>query len=119
MKKHVSVLKYGFLVLAVLSTGVSKAQKSAEKLIDSYFKVQSKSLGLSELSVKDWQLTKSTTDKKRNLSFHYVNQTINGLQVLNATGVFVQKGEQVTLTGNRFIALGETPESQLPSSLQA
>jgi extracellular elastinolytic metalloproteinase len=102
MIKNVSVFHCSLVLTAVIFSSSAFAQKSTEKLIENYFSNNAKSLGIEQLSAKDWSIDKTTSDDKRGLSFHYLQQQLNGLPVLNGTAVVVQKGETLMMTGNRF-----------------
>ena len=92
-----------FFTLATLFSFTGFAQKSNDKLIRDYFKKNTTTFDLQKSSAKDFQISRVVEDKQDGLTHFYVNQTLNGLPVVNATAVFVQKGDVLILTGNRLV----------------
>ena len=81
-----------FFTLATLFSFTGFAQKSNDKLIRDYFKKNTTTFDLQKSSAKDFQISRVVEDKQDGLTHFYVNQTLNGLAVVNGTAVFIQKG---------------------------
>ncbi len=78
-------------------------QKSNDKLIKDYFKENTTKIDLSQSTASEVKIEKTVTSKSNDLTHFYVVQTLNGLPVVNGTAVFVQKDDQLILSGNRLI----------------
>jgi len=83
----------------------SLAQQSAEQKIQAFIN-QNVSSEAREQGF-GWTIDRSTSDKKRGLDHFYVLQSYQGFPLLNGTAVFVQKGQDLRMTGNRLIAKAE------------
>lgn len=119
MKKYLLGSK-GTLFLLGLFLGSSLfAQNEATTAIESYLKSHNGTLQLDESLLTAFRVEKSTTNKRRGFVHHYVNQTHNGLSVLNGTAVFVENDGEMLLTGNRLIqSFGEILPSNNPMPIE-
>ena len=89
----------------------SLGQKTSVELIDAYLKSNESTMQLYSSSAPQWEIVRTTPSKNKKILHHYIRQTINGLPVLNATAVFVEKNQSVLLTGNRLIFSSAIPSS--------
>jgi hypothetical protein len=85
-------------------TFISFGQNSNEKLIRNYFKNNTEKIDLTQSTANSIEIDRAVEDKQDGLTHFYVRQTVNGLPVVNATAVFVKKGDLLILTGNRLVA---------------
>ena len=92
------------LSLATLLGFVAFGQKSNEKLIREYFKKNTTKIDLQKSTANDIRIDRTVVDKKDGMTHFYVQQTLNGLPVINGTAVFVKKGDLLLMSGNRLIS---------------
>ena len=92
------------LSFATLLGFATFAQKSNERLIRDYFKNNTTKIDLQKSTAGDVRIDRIVEDTKDGLTHFYVQQTLNGLPVINGTAVFVKKGDLLLMTGNRLIS---------------
>lgn len=105
MKKQKLFASLGCALFSFVLASNAFGQKDLNKRIESTILTKATNLGEGP---KDFQIQRSVHDKKNKLDFHYVQQTINGLPLLNGTAVLVEKNGQLRLTGQRLINLKPT-----------
>lgn len=79
-------------------------QNTNDKLIRNYFKNNTTKIDLSKATANAVEIDRTVEDQKDGLTHFYVRQMVNGLPVVNATAVFVKKGDLLLLTGNRLVS---------------
>ncbi len=89
------------LGLFTLIVGTSFSQ-NIEKQIENYFQKEATSLGLSSNDVKSWEIKNQHTSEKYNLTFCYVYQQYQGIEINNAVANFAISPSKLVMTGNRF-----------------
>lgn len=105
MKKQKLFASLGCAVFSVVFVSSAFGQKDIDKRIETT--ILKKATDLNE-GPKEFSIQRSVHDKKNNLDFHYVQQTINGLPLLNGTAVLVEKDGNMRMTGNRLISVKAT-----------
>ncbi|MFA7274979.1 MAG: T9SS-dependent M36 family metallopeptidase [Crocinitomicaceae bacterium] len=111
MFKFISVKKIGSILVGITLASLTYGQKTAVELIDAYLTNNESTIPLTVSSASTWELVRTTPATNKEIQHHYIRQTINGLPVLNATAVFVQKNQSVMLSGNRFVFSNATPSN--------
>jgi len=76
--------------------------QNSEKQIKDYFAEESSDLGLSKEDTKDWTVSSEHTSKEFQITYAYVNQRYQGIDIHNALMNFAIKEGVVKMTGNRF-----------------
>lgn len=89
------------LGLFTMIVGTSFSQ-NIEKQIENYFQKEATSMGLTASDVKEWEIKNQHTSAKFNLTFCYVYQQYQGIEINNAVTNFAISPSKVVMTGNRF-----------------
>lgn len=92
------------LTLATFIGFVAFGQKPNDRLIRDYFKNNTTKIDLQKSTANDIRLDRKVEDKKNGLTHFYVQQTLNGLPVINCTAVLVKKRDVLLMSGNRLIS---------------
>ena len=92
------------LTLATFIGFVAFGQKPNDRLIRDYFKNNTTKIDLQKSTANDIRLDRKVEDKKNGLTHFYVQQTLNGLPVINCTAVLVKKRNVLLMSGNRLIS---------------
>jgi|TARA_R110000737_G_scaffold351986_1_gene396044 extracellular elastinolytic metalloproteinase len=103
MRKNYSFFTLSLLTIGLISTSISFGQNTAKERIQNYFLTNSAKIPIASSSVNDFEIDRTTTSQKTGINHHYIHQLVNGLPVLNATAVFVEKNGNLILAGNRLV----------------
>lgn len=94
---------FSLITLSLFATIFTFGQKTSEEKINYYLQSNAQKIPLSESSVGQFEINRSTIDEKRGLTHHYLRQVVNDLPVLNGTAVFIEKDGNMNLASNRFV----------------
>ncbi len=99
-KMHRSFTRHFLFAAALLLCSAGLAQDAAT-VVRLYLSTQQESIGLSPRDASDWVVTSTSTDKKE-LTFVYIQQQVNGLPVFGAVANFALREGEVIVFGDRL-----------------
>ncbi len=76
--------------------------QTTEKIVKNYITESHEAMGILKSDCADWILSNENTSDKFGITYAYVNQRYQGIEIHNAIANFAIKEGVVTLTGNRF-----------------
>ncbi len=91
-------------LLALLLTGISiiSFSQSNQSLIQSYLEEHKDDLKLSAADISDWVIYNEHSSEKFGVTYMYLRQRVNGIELYNSGGTFAIKGGQVFFSGDRM-----------------
>ena len=90
-----------------------------DERINTYLQNNFRNIGLTQADISNIRIYNQHADKKLDLTYKYVVQTYNKLDIYNSNAVFIEKGNAVYLTGNRFVKNIKEKVNSTESALSA
>ena len=91
------------LFFAALALGLNSFAQEHEPQIQNYLNDHVKDLGITKTDAKNWKIYNQHDDKSSNISYVYLLQTHNDVEVFNAIANFAINENGVVLGGNRLV----------------
>jgi hypothetical protein len=91
------------LFFAVLALGLNSFAQEHEPQIQNYLNDHTKDLGITKTDAKNWKIYNQHEDKSSKISYVYLLQTHNDVEVFNAIANFAINENGVFLGGNRMV----------------
>ena len=91
------------LFFALVALGLNSYAQEHKSQIQNYLNDHSKDLGITRSDATNWKIYKQHEDKSSKISYVYLLQTHNDIEVFNAIANFAINENGIVLGGNRMV----------------